>query len=118
VPLIFWIINREKSKFATFHSLQALWFHIAFAVLFIAFVFVIMFVVFGSMAMIPAVGVRSQKEVPMLMMIAIFATYGFIFVLVIGMFIYSIVMGIKAYGGNLNKYPVIGKIVYRKVYGR
>jgi uncharacterized membrane protein len=30
---------------------------------------------------------------------------------------FSIYMGIKAYHGELKKYPIIGNMVYKKVYG-
>lgn len=116
VPLIFWIINKDKSKYATFHSLQALWFHIAFAAVIILFVFIILIFAFGMAALAP-VSMKTSRDMPILFIVVYFAIYGFIFALVIAMFIYSIVMGIKAYQGNLNKYPIIGKIVYRKVYG-
>jgi uncharacterized membrane protein len=43
--------------------------------------------------------------------------YGSIFVFIFGFMGYSVYMGIKAYQGELVKYPVIGKIIYRKVYG-
>jgi uncharacterized Tic20 family protein len=33
IPIIFWATNKDKSKFVTFHSLQALWFHITFFIL-------------------------------------------------------------------------------------
>ncbi|MEO8514530.1 MAG: DUF4870 domain-containing protein, partial [Ignavibacteria bacterium] len=39
LPIIFWATNKDKSKFVTFHALQALWFHIAYLVLIMVFVF-------------------------------------------------------------------------------
>ena len=33
IPLIFWLVYKEKSKFITFHSMQALIFHICYVVL-------------------------------------------------------------------------------------
>src|SRR5437870_8935006 len=46
LPIIFWAVNREKSKFVTFHSLQAIFFHISYIVIIIAFA---IFFVFGGM---------------------------------------------------------------------
>src|ERR1051325_11810049 len=46
LPIIFWAINREKSKFVTFHSLQAIFFHLTYIVLIIFFT---VFFVFGGM---------------------------------------------------------------------
>src|SRR2546423_9006646 len=49
VPIIFWATNKDKSKFVTFHSLQALWFHIAyiFVIVFVVMILVIMGIGFG-----------------------------------------------------------------------
>jgi len=47
IPIIFWAINKDKSKFVTFHSLQALFFHIAYTVV---LVFLVVFVAVAGMA--------------------------------------------------------------------
>jgi uncharacterized membrane protein len=52
-----------------------------------------------------------------ILIILIFAIYGLIFLSAAGAVIYSIYMAVKSYGGNLNKYPIIGNMVYKKVYG-
>ena len=40
LPIIFWAINRDKSRFVRYHAMQAVFFHIAFIVLTIALVII------------------------------------------------------------------------------
>lgn len=115
LPIIFWATNRDKSKFVVFHSLQSLWFHIAFAVLIVAFVVVMVMVVliggFGLGAM------SGSGEMSVFMIIVMIGFYGLLFLGIFGAYGYSIYMGIKAYKGEYVKYPVIGNMVYKSVYG-
>ena len=116
LPIIFWATNKDKSKFVTFHSLQSLWFHIAFVALLIIYIFafVIVFVVGG-------IGLGSlgggSKEMPVLFIIIMIAFYAFLFLAIFGSYGYAIYMGIKAYKGENVMYPIIGKKVYKSVYG-
>ena len=115
VPLIFWAINKDKSKFVSFHSLQALFFHLAFAFIVIVLVF---FIIFGAVGMnIFVVTAGKARGGSIILIILIFAIYGLIFLSAASAVIYSIYMAVKSYGGNLNKYPIIGNIIYKKVYG-
>lgn len=111
IPLIFWLINKDKSKFVTFHSLQALWFQIAYAVLIILLVIILIIggVAFGVLL--------SGSEPPLVFMIIMFAVYGLIFLMLFPVVGYSIYMAIKTYKGEMVKYPIIGKMVYKKVFG-
>src|SRR4030095_5069125 len=119
LPIIFWAINREKSKFVTFHSLQTIWFHVAYIVLIFVIIFfwVIILAIggFGFTAMTKTP--HGGGDMPVFFIILIVAFYGLLFLFIFGAMGYSIYMGIKAYKGNLNKYPVIGNIIYKKVYG-
>lgn len=116
VPIIFWIINKDKSKFVTFHSLQALWFHIAYAIVIIVMVLVL---VVGGIGMgLLTQGAHATKSgAPVFVIIMIVAFYAFLFASIFAAIAYSIYMGIKAYHGELKKYPIIGNIIYKKVYG-
>ncbi len=116
LPVVFWAINKDKSKFVTFHSLQALFFHIAFAFIIILLA---VFIVFGAVGVniFTMKAARTSHDMPIALLIFIFVTYAVAFLVAFGCMAYSVYMGIKAYQGNLNKYPIIGKIVYKKVYG-
>jgi uncharacterized Tic20 family protein len=115
VPIIFWAINKDKSKFVTFHSLQALFFHIAYTVV---LVFLVIFVAVAGMAaglIVPGQDGPSHMgalQVIVLMAIAV-VVLGFVF----GCVALAIINSISAYKGGMKKYPLIGNIVYKKVYG-
>jgi uncharacterized Tic20 family protein len=113
LPLIFWLTNKDKSKFVTFHSLQALWFHVAYV---FVIVFGVILVVFAGVGVGLLTADAHSKTMPPIMLIVIIAFYGFLFLIIFGGIGYSIFMAVKSYQGNLNKYPVIGKLVYNKVY--
>jgi uncharacterized Tic20 family protein len=115
VPIIFWAINKDKSKFVTFHSLQALFFHIAYTVV---LVFLVIFVAVAGIAaglIVPGQDGPSHMgalQVIVLMAIAV-VVLGFVFTCVA----LAIINAISAYKGGMKKYPLIGNIVYKKVYG-
>lgn len=119
LPIIFWATNKDKSKFVTFHSLQSLWFHIAFVALLIIYIFafVIVFVVAGAGFGALSGGAGTGKELPVLFIIIMIAFYALLFIALFGSYGYAIYMGIKAYKGENVMYPIIGKKVYKSVYG-
>jgi uncharacterized Tic20 family protein len=116
IPIIFWALNKDKSKFVTFHSLQAIWFHIAYIGLIVVFV-----IFFALFAVIGGVGFGSMgsgsREMPVLFIIIMIAFYALLFLFIFSAIGYGIYMGIKSYKGELVKYPIIGNMVYKKVYG-
>ncbi len=118
LPIIFWATNRDKSKFVTFHALQALWFHIAYVALIIVWVIVFVLIgVVGGIGFGAFASTTGGKEMPLFFIIIMIAFYATLFALIFGTIAYSIFMGIKSYKGELCKYPIIGKKVYAKVYG-
>jgi len=116
IPLIFWAINKDKSRFVSFHSLQALFFHLAYTVV---LVFLVIFVaVIGVMAaglIVP--GQDGPSHIGALQIIVILAfgviVIGFIFVSIA----LAVINAVAAYKGGMKKYPIIGNMVYKKVYG-
>ena len=118
LPLIFWVTNRDKSKFVTFHSLQALWFHVAYVAIIVVFVFVMVFaLLIGGLGLGAMTGATGSQEMPVFFIIIMIAFYGLLFLIIFGAIGYSVYMGIKSYQGQLVKYPVIGNMVYKRVYG-
>jgi len=118
LPIIFWATNRDKSKFVTFHALQALWFHIAYIALLLVFIFgFVIIAVIGGVGMGAFAGATGSKEMPVFFIIAMIGFYVLLFAIIFGSIAYSVYMGIKSYKGELCKYPVIGNKVYAKVYG-
>jgi uncharacterized Tic20 family protein len=119
LPIIFWVTNRDKSKFVTFHALQALWFHIAYIAVILVFVFGFVIVaVVGGVGMGAFAQTSGGKGAPVIFIILMIAFYALLFAIIFGAIGYSVYMGIKSYKGELVKYPIIGKKVYAKVYGQ
>ena len=114
IPIIFWAVNKDKSKFVTFHSLQALWFHISLSTLNLG-IGIFLGGFFGILTGIYKHNHRNSNDPYLVTALAIFFAF-FIFSF-ISAGAYSIYMGIKAYHGELKKYPIIGKMVYKRVYG-
>lgn len=114
LPIIFWAVNKDKSKFTAFHALQSLWFHIAYAVLIVV---ILLIVLAGGMGLGFLSAGTGSDTMPVVAIIAIIAFYGLLFLFILGGLAYSIYMGIKAYDGKLVKYPIIGNLVYKSVYG-
>lgn len=117
LPIIFWATNKDKSKFVTFHALQSIWFHVGYI---FALVIVIMFTAmagFGIAGLLGGFDKSHKSSGSPVIAIFVVALYGFIFLIIAGAIIYSIYMGIKAYHGELKKYPIVGNIMYKKVYG-
>lgn len=113
IPLIFWITNKDKSKFITFHSLQTLWFHIVY----IGIVIILaLFIAFGAIG-IGIFSSGSKTEFSAFFIILMVFLYGSIFLVVFGVIAYSIYMAIKTYQGEKVKYILVGNIIYKKVYG-
>lgn len=116
LPIIFWVINRDKSRFVRYHAMQAVFFHIAFIVLIIALV-IIMVVISIGMGIISAGTFAAGKNGSAFIFIAIFAFYALIFLALFLFIGYGIYVGVKSYKGELTRYPIIGKFIYVKVYG-
>jgi hypothetical protein len=118
LPIIFWAINKDKSRFITFHSLQAIFFQIAY----IAIIILLVFILIGSGVGITlltagAKALDSGSAIPVFFIILMIVFYFLLFVVMFGFIIYGIYIGVKAYQGELKRYPIIGNIVYKKVYG-
>jgi uncharacterized Tic20 family protein len=118
MPIIIWAIQKDKSKFIRFHSLQAIFYNISIGVI-IALIVIILAVLialgagFGALAS----GKGDPGAMPVLVMILLFFFYGLIFLMIFAYIGYGIYLAVKSYGGALIKIPVIGNIIYRKVYG-
>ncbi len=118
LPIILWATQKDKSKFVSFHSLQAIFYHLAFAVIIIAFVFFMVFVLLISGIGLSGFAKSGQSgEMPVFMIIVMVVLYGGIFLLAFSGIGYAIYLGVKSYQGYLIRIPVIGNYVYKKVYG-
>lgn len=118
LPIILWATQKDKSKFVRFHSLQAIFYHLAFAVIIIVFVFVMVFVLIVSGIGLSGFAKSGNGgDMPVFMIIMMIVLYGGIFLIVFAGIGYGIYLAVKSYQGNLIKIPVIGNYVYKNVYG-
>jgi uncharacterized Tic20 family protein len=117
LPIVFWATNKDKSKFVTFHALQSIWFHVVYIVSIVVLVMIMVIGGIGMGAIFGAAGKGASKTMPPVFVFLMVAVYGVIFVIIMIAIIYAVYMGIKAYNGELKKYPVIGNMMYKKVYG-
>jgi uncharacterized protein len=119
MPIIIWAIRKEKSKFVRFHALQSIFFHLAFSV--ILAIVIVMFAVIILLT-IPGIGYSKSLQhspgLPAFTMVITFILLGIIFLSAIGAIAYSIYLAVKSYHGEKTRVPVIGKIIYEKVYGK
>jgi len=121
LPIIIWATQKDKSKFVRFHSLQAIFFHIAYVVIivFFAIVFVGIMLVSGfGLGIFDASNTDAGEGMSAFVAIMMVVIYGGIFLLIFLGIGYGIFLAVKAYKGDLIKIPVIGNIVYKKVYGQ
>ncbi len=116
LPIIFWAINKDKSRFVRFHSLQAIFFHIAYVVILVALIIILVMVGIG-LGILSAGTFAAGKDGGVFILIAMIIFYGFIFLSIFVFIGFGIYVGVKSYKGELSRYPVIGKIIYDKVYG-
>jgi uncharacterized Tic20 family protein len=115
IPLIFWAINKDKSKFVSFHSLQSLFFHIAYTV---ALVFLVIFVaVVGVLAGLINSESSGPPEMGAIQIIVILVLSVFVLGFVFGSVALAIINAISAYKGGMKKYPIVGNMVYKRIYG-
>jgi len=116
LPIIFWAINKDKSRFVRFHALQAIFFQIAYVVIIVAIIIIMALIGIG-MGVLSAGTFAAGKDGSIFLFIAIMIFYAFIFLSIFVLVGYGIYVGVKAYKGELRRYPLIGKIIYEKVYG-
>lgn len=116
LPIIIWATQKDKSKFVRFHSLQAIFFQIAFAALITLFVIFLVMILLISGIGLSALEKSGGDSLSPLMIIILIILYGGIFLFVIGGISYSVYLAVKTYNGYLIRIPFIGKIIYGKVY--
>jgi uncharacterized protein len=115
MPIIIWAIKKEQSKFVRFHSLQSIFFHLAFVVIFaVMIVVVVLAIVFTGVGFGSA---RHASGMPAIFLIIVLIFSVVLILLALGGTGYSVYLAVKSYQGEKIKIPVIGKIIYEKVYG-
>lgn len=119
LPVIFWAINKDKSRFAAFHAMQALFFHIAYFAIIVAWILIMVFGGVG-LGLITAGSHAFQHNSgpPTFFIIVLLVFYAFLFIIIFFFIGFSIYVAVKSYRGEYTKYPIIGNIVYKKFYSQ
>lgn len=112
LPVIFWAIYREKSKFAAFHAMQSLIFHFAY---FVVMAFVVL--VAAVVIMLSGLGGSYPPPPNALQIIEIVILGLIVLIYIFGSISYAVYLAISSYKGDMKKYPLIGNMVYKKIYG-
>jgi uncharacterized protein len=119
VPIIIWAIKKNKSKFVRFHSLQSIFFHLTYAV-----VVSLVIILFAVIVIIAGMGISSVKTLhhtcgmSFALMVIAFSFLVIIILSAFGIIAYSIYLAVKTYNGEKIRIPVLGKIIYERVYGK
>lgn len=115
LPLIIWATQKDISVFVRFNSLQALFFQLAYTV-----VILFISVIYIAVVFIITAGTITSNNPEDFAVLNILMAVGLIVIIFGSIFIffgYSIYIGIKSYQGEIKKYPIIGNIIYKRVYG-
>lgn len=119
LPIILWATQKDKSRFIRYHALQSIFFQIAYIVIlvFLIVLFVLLAIFLGlGFGLITATSTSGSGELSIAFILFIVLFYGLIFVSAFGAMGYEIYLAIKSYHGALTKIPIIGNIIYKKVY--
>lgn len=118
VPIIIWAIKKEESKFVRFHSLQSIFYHLAFGVIAALLIIITAVIIVFAGIGFQSIGKGGEAGMPFVIMILVFSFTGIIMFMAFGGIGYSVYLAIKSYNGEKTKIPVIGKIIFEKVYGK
>ncbi len=119
LPIIFWATQKDKSRFIRYHALQSIFFQIAYVVLLVLLIvaFALFAIFFGlGLGILTANTTSDPAAFPILIVLFVVLFYAAIFIFAFGLMGYSIYLAVKSYQGSYIKIPIIGNIIYKKVY--
>lgn len=119
LPIILWATQKDKSRFIRYHALQSIFFQIAYVVLLVLLIvaFALFAIFFGlGLGILTANTTSDPGAFPILIILFVVLFYAAIFIFAFGLMGYSIYLAVKSYQGSYIKIPIIGNIIYKKVY--
>jgi uncharacterized Tic20 family protein len=118
LPIIFWAIQKDKSKFVRFHALQSIFYHITIAALVIILVILLSVgILIGVLISASTAGYDNNNFPALFFGLFMVLFYVILFIILFASIGYGIYLAVKAYEGKLVRIPILGNIIYRKVYG-
>jgi hypothetical protein len=122
VPLIVWILQREKSPWAAFHGLQALFWHLLATVGSLLFFCCYMVALFGMFPLIALTESGNMSGDGTASLMAAFGSFFLIFgvlgvfgVLYLVYLVIAIIAAVQAFQGKTFRYPIVGGIAARYI---
>ena len=119
LPIILWATQKDKSRFIRYHALQSIFFQIAYVVLLVLLIvaFALFAIFFGlGLGILTANTTSDPGAFPILIVLFVVLFYAAIFIFAFALMGYSIYLAVKSYQGSYIKIPIIGNIIYQKVY--
>lgn len=116
LPIIIWATQKDKSKFVRFHSLQSIFFHLSIAAIVIFVVILFLIIIMAGIGLSNLDKMDNMDSMPPLFLFLMIVFYGGLILFILAVFGYSIYLAVKSYNGELIRIPVIGNIIYKKVY--
>ena len=119
LPIILWATQKDKSRFIRYHALQSIFFQIAYVVLLVLLIvaFALFAIFFGlGLGILTANTTSDPGAFPILIVLFVVLFYAAIFIFAFALMGYSIYLAVKSYQGSYIKIPIIGNIIYKKVY--
>ncbi len=110
IPLVVWLVHRQKSNFVSFHALQALIFQLLQTLYWLVVMIIFVVVIFAANFLGTAIAINSPSDLnPAFMFFSQFCGFGF---LIAAMGLY-ILVGLIASGMTLARrdfrYPLVGR---------
>jgi uncharacterized protein len=117
--IVIWVTQKEKSAYVRAHGVQAIGWQILLIAVYIGGMMLYMLSFVGFFVGIGLTG-PDAKEPPVgaiAFMVLPFAMIGLVFLVMLAMVIVAIVAAVRAYGGSLCRYPLIGGLLERMAEG-
>lgn len=110
-PIIIYFIKKDSSKFVAFNSLQTIYFQLIYVVL----------ALINGVTLIGIsiyYGTVDEEDAASVVLLVFLGASVFVMFCIVAFFgIYSVIIGIKSYKGEIKKYPIAGNLAFKKIYG-
>jgi uncharacterized Tic20 family protein len=117
LPIVIWATQKDKSQFVRFHSLQAIFFHLALIAIFVILIIlmVLVMLVFGGGIGFMSASANDPAAFSVFLIVFMIVFYGGMIILSLAAVAYSVYLAIKSNNGYWIKIPVIGNIIWNKI---
>lgn len=107
LPLILWLVTQRTAPYASRQAKQAFFFHLGYLIMFAMVAVVWVLAIFGGIIGTAATSSPSVIAIPI---IAMFALWGFVLLIVLAEYGFSIYGAVQAFQGRPFSYPFLGRL--------